>query len=431
MSAKEKNFLRARSTDEPPAPSIKEIGFAGLMRAWMARIVSSRGLMVSVCIHFLLMIVAFIWVISVFTDKSVKQADFLATGAGGGAAGERAKILEHNLQVKKEKTLAKKVARITSKSVEAKIALPDMRVSMVLPDAMSSKLSGSSSKGFGGGSGGGMGSGKGLGVGNTRNFVGRPVMGAHIVATKVAVFMDASRSMARYLDRVEGEIRKQFPDADVFMYSGIWINVKDDVIIGGLRYKGSTGRSGAPPVKLTDPEKLTANGRHIFKQYDANFKTGCVGAWLDIMRNERAYDGLVIFSDFQDGITQYRSPKGEKSESYSTRNATMVYCDSMRSTLPTDERKPAEKRWEEELINVFAGGKSGHGPRLYLFSTQVEPQSLFARCVTASGGQSKMVEWLRDGGNPPPDNEEVTIGKPVVVKGATGSAVPGSVRAAR
>ena len=42
-----------------------------------------------------------------------------------------------------------------------------------------------------------------------------------------------------------------------------------------------------------------------------------------------------------------------------------------------------------------------------------------------------MVEWLRDGGNPPPDNEEVTIGKPVVVKGATGSAVPGSVRAAR
>lgn len=111
-----------------------------------------------------------------------------------------------------------------------------------------------------------------------RNFVGKPVMGAHIVATKVAVFMDASKSMGRYLDRVESEIRKQFPTADVFMYAGVWTNVKDDVIIGGSRYKGTTGRSGSPPVKFTDPDKLTANGKRIFKQYDDNFKTGCVGA---------------------------------------------------------------------------------------------------------------------------------------------------------
>ena len=402
-----------------------------MFRHLLQRLVSRRGLVISLIIHLMLMTVALIWVISSSSEKNSKQAEFIATGSGGGAAGERAKILEHNLQQKKQKALAKKVSRISSKNLNAQVVLPDMKSNALSIDSMASKLSGASSKGFGSGSGGGIGAGKGVGVGNARNFVGRPVMGAHIVATKVAVFMDASKSMGRYLDRVELEIRKQFPTADVFMYSGIWTNVKDDVIIGGSRYKGSTGRTGAPPVKFTDPDKLTANGKRIFKQYDDNFKTGCVGAWIDIMRNERAYDGLVIFSDFQDGVTQYRSPKGDKSASYSTRDATIVYCDSVRSRLPTDDRKPAEKRWEEELVNAFAAAKSGRGPRLYLFSTEVEPQPIFARCVAASGGQSKMVEWLRSGGNPPPDADDVTIGKPTVVKGPPGDLTPAGVRAMR
>ena len=404
-----------------------------MFRHLLQRLVSRRGLVISLFIHLMLMTVALIWVISSTSEKNPKQGEFtaIATGSGGGAAGERAKILEHNLQQKKQKALAKKVSRITSKNLNAQVVLPDLKSNALSIDSLASKLGGSSSKGFGGGSGGGIGAGKGVGVGNARNFVGRPVMGAHIVATKVAVFLDASKSMGRYLDRVELEIRKQFPTADVFMYSGIWTNVKDDVIIGGSRYKGSTGRTGAPPVKFTDPDKLTANGKRIFKQYDDNFKTGCVGAWIDIMRNERAYDGLVIFSDFQDGVTQYRSPKGDKSASYSTRDATIVYCDSVRSRLPTDDRKPAEKRWEEELVNAFAAAKSGRGPRLYLFSTEVEPQPIFARCVAASGGQSKMVEWLRSGGNPPPDADDITIGKPTVVKGPLGDLTPAGVRAMR
>lgn len=339
--------------------------------------------------------------------------------------------MEHNLQLKKQKALTKKVSRISSKNLNAQVVLPDMKSNALSMDSMVSKLSGSSSKGFGGGSGGGIGAGKGVGVGNMRNFVGKPVMGARINATKVAVFMDASRSMGRYLDRVESEIRKQFPTADVFMYAGVWTNVKDDVIIGGSRYKGTTGRSGSPPVKFTDPDKLTANGKRIFKQYDDNFKTGCVGAWIDIMRNERAYDGLVIFSDFQDGVTQYRSTKGAKPDSYSTQDTTIIYCDSVRSRLPTDDRKPTEKRWEDELVSAFAAAKSGRGPRLYLFSTEIEPQPIFARCVAASGGQSKMVEWLRSGGNPPPDADELTIGKPTVVKGSSADLTPAGVRALR
>jgi len=103
----------------------------------------------------------------------------------------------------------------------------------------------------------------------------------------------------------------------------------------------------------------------------------------------------------------------------------------MRSTLPTDERKPAEKRWEEDLVNAFAGAKAGRGPRLYLFSTQVEPQPIFNRCVLASGGQVKMVEWLRTGGNPPTDDEQVSLGKPTPVKADGSSGTPAAVRALR
>ncbi|MEY4818552.1 MAG: hypothetical protein RLZZ23_1325 [Verrucomicrobiota bacterium] len=402
-----------------------------MVRHLFQRLLGIRGLVVSLFIHLMLMMVAIVWVTSSITEKNPKQPEFIATGSGGGASGERAKILEHNLQLKKQKALTKKVSRISSKNLNAQVVLPDMKSNALSIDSMASKLSGSSSKGFGGGSGGGLGATKGVGVGNMRNFVGKPVMGARIVATKVAVFMDASKSMGRYLDRVESEIRKQFPTADVFMYAGVWTNVKDDVIIGGSRYKGTTGRSGSPPVKFTDPDKLTANGKRIFKQYDDNFKTGCVGAWIDIMRNERAYDGLVIFSDFQDGVTQYRSTKGAKPDSYSTQDTTIIYCDSVRSRLPTDDRKPTEKRWEDELVSAFAAAKSGRGPKLYLFSTEIEPQPIFARCVAASGGQSKMVEWLRSGGNPPPDADELTIGKPTVVKGPPGDLTPAGVRAQR
>ena len=431
MSEQKEKLLRERSSDEPSPPPLAQIGLGGMVRHLLQRLLSIRGLVVSLFVHLMLMTIAIVWVVANISENNPQQPEFIATGSGGGAAGERAKILEHNLQQKKQKTLAKKVSRISSKNLNAQVVLPDLKSNALSIDSMASKLGGSSSKGFGGGSGGGIGAGKGVGVGNMRNFVGKPVMGARINATKVAVFMDASKSMGRYLDRVEAEIRKQFPTADVFMYAGVWTNVKDDVIIGGSRYKGTTGRTGAPPVKFTDPDKLTTNGKRIFKQYDDNFKTGCVGAWIDIMRNERAYDGLVIFSDFQDGVTQYRSPKGDKSDSYSTRDATIIYCDSVRSRLPTDDRKPTEKRWEDELVSAFAAAKSGRGPRLYLFSTEIEPQPIFARCVAASGGQSKMVEWLRNGGNPPPDADDITIGKPTVVKGPPGDLTPGGVRAMR
>jgi hypothetical protein len=358
-----------------------------------------QGLLVSVGIHSFLVLIAFFWVISSWTDFNRAEPSTFTTGSGGGNNGEKALIREHKIERKKATTLAKEASRITSKSADASISLPSLPISQTV-SLNAGLMSGGSSKGFGGGSGGGIGAGRGAGVGNGVNFVGKPVMGARIVAQRVAVYMDASNSMERYLDRVEAEIKKQFPEADIYLYSGIWVNVADGAVVGGKKYDGPKGRGAGAGVRETKPESLTSAGRVIFKKYDANFRQGDVGAWIDIMRDERAYDALVIFSDFQDGVSQYRSSKSNNSSGLGEK----IYWDGMRSTDPSDRRKPEEKRWENDWVKSFADALKDKGPRLYCFSTQVEPQPIFSRCVDASKGQIKMVTWLRTGGKPPPED---------------------------
>lgn len=117
-----------------------------------------------------LIIIAAIWVISTVTDSVKKDPDSFSTGSGGGAAGDKAKSFKTKAQPKNPKSMAKNATRITSKSANAAIALPD------LPNASMATLNsglmgGGSSKGFGGGTGGGIGSGNGIGVGNGKNFV--------------------------------------------------------------------------------------------------------------------------------------------------------------------------------------------------------------------------------------------------------------------
>ncbi len=133
--------------------------------------IGGDGLVVSIVIHVVLLILFGAWVVSSWTDAAKTDPDTFATGAGGGAAGERAKIFEHKLQPKNAKNLAKTSARITSKSSSATLALPDIPTTSS-PSLISGMTGGGSSKGFGGGSGGGIGSGKGAGVGNGKNFVG-------------------------------------------------------------------------------------------------------------------------------------------------------------------------------------------------------------------------------------------------------------------
>jgi len=128
-------------------------------------------MLVSLVIHVGLLIFFAAWVISSWTDANKTDPDTFATGSGGGAAGDRAKVFEHKLQPKNAKNLAKNQSRITTKSSTSALALPDLPATAT-PSLTTGLSGGGSSKGFGGGSGGGIGSGSGIGVGNGKNFVG-------------------------------------------------------------------------------------------------------------------------------------------------------------------------------------------------------------------------------------------------------------------
>ena len=52
-------------------------------------------------------------------------------------------------------------------------------------------------------------------------------------APRIAVYLDCSNSMAPYLSAVEAEVRKQFPDADVFSIPHIKVWVDGTVVRGG------------------------------------------------------------------------------------------------------------------------------------------------------------------------------------------------------
>lgn len=400
----------------PPLPVVEELPLedptlgSGRRKLPFWQRFGGEGFMVSVGIHAVLVLIAAFLIISVTKESSKKNPNSFATGAGGGSAGEKAKTFDHKVKPKNVKALAKNASRITSKSTTSTISLPDLPVSSSA-SMISGMMAGGSSKGFGGGSGGGIGSGMGVGVGNGKNFVGRPVMGAKIFAQKIAVFMDSSGSMAGYLDRVEMEIRKQFPDADVYMYNGLFITAQDGTVLGGKRFKGQPIRSSGTGSRETDPKKLTGTGKTILKKYDDNFKQGSAGAWLDIMREEKGYDALVLFSDFQDGVTQYRI-KGEKQDKGIIGGGVpIVYYDGTNTSIArgADNRKPEEKRWEQEWLKSFNDAKDGRGPRLYLFSTQVEPQELLTKCAVGSGGQIKMVTWLRTGDPPPVETADPSM----------------------
>ncbi len=153
----------------PVEPNAEELSGHRAKRTFWQRL-GGEGLTISLIIHLILIIIAAIWVISTVTDSIKKDPDSFSTGQGGGAAGDRAKQFKTRVQPKNPKTLAKNAARITSKSPNAAISLPDLPASSVAT-LTSGMMSGGSSKGFGGGSGGGIGSGLGVGRGNGKNFV--------------------------------------------------------------------------------------------------------------------------------------------------------------------------------------------------------------------------------------------------------------------
>ena len=343
---------------------------------------SFRALLLSVAVHALLVIAA-CWVVF-RSPPSPPRQEFTAHAVAGGRSGGPA--ASHPIQRKpKVPTLQK---RLTSKSASATLALPPMKA--MTPEMGLAGLSGGQGKGgFGRGLGSFGGNGLGTGLGNRAGFVGRPVMGAFIRAKRVAVYLDCSGSMRSYLPRVEAEIRKQFPDADVFRFDGARVVGWGDLVVFGRRFRGEAPRLREGPTQ-TALETLTPNGRSVQAKVRTACEKGSLGAWMDRLLAE-PYDALVVFSDFQDGVRLYEAKKGDPK---------LVYSDSSYHKVGGVQK--AHTRWQREWLEAFAKASHGAGPRLYLFTVQQEPQAFLRACVAASGGASTSVSWLKKGGRKAP-----------------------------
>jgi hypothetical protein len=94
-----------------------------------------------------------------------------------------------------------------------------------------------------------------------------------------------------------------------------------------------------------------------------------------------------VFSDFEDGVIQWRTIGVPK--------PGIVFDADLRP--PTDLRTEAEKAWEQRWIRGFAQAQDRRAPRLYLYSTSKEPQEIYRRCAAASGGDFKIVTMQRGG----------------------------------
>ena len=127
------------------------------------------GFIFSLVFHGILLVIAIFLVVRHIVKPPVEEPDAFVTGAGGGSNGDRASMQEHRMKPRQNMMQSK--ARITSKSSNSTIALPEMPAVAMSSSFSSGMSAGGDSSGFGGGSGGGVGTGKGMGVGHGKNFV--------------------------------------------------------------------------------------------------------------------------------------------------------------------------------------------------------------------------------------------------------------------
>ena len=219
------------------------------------------------------------------------------------------------------------------------------------------------------------------------------------VAPRIAVYLDCSSSMVPYLDAVEAEVRTQFPDADVFKIPAIKVWVDGAVVRGGATSVIPHKPAPSGPTVSLDTSRLSATGKEILARYAGNFEVGSVGAWVDILRTEKRYDALVIFSDFNDQVLQVRLG----------RPPLRTYVDDAgQRLLPEaeikDDRTVAEKAWEDAWVGSFDLANAGKAPVLYLFSTRNPASRILQKSADVSGGKFKLIDWLRPDGPPKPAN---------------------------
>ena len=153
----------------PPTAEVHENDVLKRRKHFSWRAFGGDGFLVSVAFHVLLLLLGLFYVIQKYTEPKKPDTEVFATGAGGGANGDKAKQFEHKMQ-RKLPTPVKSPSRIVSKAANAAVSLPSTPSTSTASFA-SGLAAGGMSKGSGGGSGGGEGTGIGIGKGGGRNFV--------------------------------------------------------------------------------------------------------------------------------------------------------------------------------------------------------------------------------------------------------------------
>ena len=181
-----------------------------------------------------------------------KQIDFLP-GGGTQAGAEASRDLAHKVQQKKRKTLSKvlPMKKLVTTSLNSTITLPDAPLDALdVPDVSSLIGGGSINGGFGkAGTGGGFGTGSGMGGLSGITFKPLMMFGKELKDTrKMAVVMDVSRSMTKFLPIVARELDKVARGSPLILYFGC-----------GLK---------TPPKNLEDKvRKVSDPGFNKFWQY--------------------------------------------------------------------------------------------------------------------------------------------------------------------
>lgn len=203
----------------PPVIRVREPN--RFVRVW--RSIGGGSLTLSILIHIGLVVLAGFMVLA--TQTFDKEVDFLPGGGTQQGAAASAE-LAHKVQAKRQQNVHKAMPmrRLVTTSINTDLTLPEAPPDMLnLPDVSSLAEGGRlGSGGFGGGGAGG-GFGNGMGMGGMSGMTFKPMMmfGMELKDTrKIAVVMDVSRSMTRYLPLVAKELDKVAFGSPLVLYFG-------------------------------------------------------------------------------------------------------------------------------------------------------------------------------------------------------------------
>ena len=319
--------VAAIAVEEPAAlPVVVSRRPNGFVKLW--RQIGAGSLTLSILLHAgILLFMASYFIVRQLTPK---QVDFLP--GGGTQQGAKASAdLAEKVQVKQRQKISKvlPMQRVVV-NTQTDVTLPDMPMDAIaLPDVGSMMGGKMGSGGFGSaGSGGGFGSGTGMGGMGGMTFKPIFMFGMELKdVKKIAVVMDVSRSMTRYLPIVTKELDKVAFGSNLVLYFGCGLTpespknkaldktiltTEEDFKTYWQIWEGKTPLN----MPMEDRRKLQYDPgvpmplKDIYELMSKRKNTwyidfcGITYAWTALMSKEvEQADAIYWFADFQDKVT--------------------------------------------------------------------------------------------------------------------------------